>query len=102
MASNDWLAALLGGSVAVVPTRMPSSPSREFRDRLAEQMVARGLGTLVFAEPGRNDQGLFWALTINHPAKGVSAVVVRLGDLEPYSNAAMDFVVERVVRWATR
>lgn len=72
---------------------------QEFRGQLAAAMRERWLGQLVNCELGRNQDGLYWLLTINHPTLGVHAVVVRLGDLEPYSRDALEFVLDRVTRW---
>jgi hypothetical protein len=72
---------------------------REFRDQLAQEMREHWLGTLVNCELGRNQDGVFWLLTINHPTLGAHPVVVRLGDLEPYSRDALKFVLDRVTRW---
>jgi len=75
------------------------SRRREFRELLAKEMRERRLGTLVNCELGRNEDGVFWLLTINHPTLGAHPVVVRLGHLDPYSQDALQFVLDRVTRW---
>jgi hypothetical protein len=97
MATNDDLLGLAFGfsrGASVLAKR------QQFREQLAEAMRERWLGKLVDCQLGRKPDGPFWLLTLNHPTKGVDAVVVRLGDLEPYSREALEFVLDRVARWA--
>jgi hypothetical protein len=75
---------------------------REFREQLAKEMSERELGELVNCELGRKPDGPFWLLTIHHPTLGAQAVVIRLGDREPYSREALEFLLDRVARWASQ
>lgn len=103
-ADSNWLAALaLGVGAVVVGSAMSASTKRrEFKELLGRYMHERGLGVLVNGDVGRDERGVFWQLTIHHPAHGVQAVVVRVGDRDPYSPEAMAFVLDRVDRWGQR
>jgi hypothetical protein len=87
------------GAVVVGSAVSSNSKRSDFKEHLGRRMRERGLGELVNCELGRNDKGLFWQLTIQHPLRGIHAVVVRVGQMEPYSNEAIAFVLDRVARW---
>src|SRR5882757_8651442 len=101
--NNDLLGLALGlGGGAAVTVGSSMARRQEFREQLATEMRERWLGNLVNCELGRNQDGAFWLLTIHHPIIGVHPVVVRLGELEPYSRLALTFVLDRVTRWASQ
>jgi hypothetical protein len=101
MASDVIGSALVGLAVGAAAVAIGTSIAKrkEFREQLAVALHEHNL-ELENSELGRDASGVYWRLTIRHARVGIQVLVVRLGDQDPYSMRALDFMLERVAWWA--